>query len=295
MVPASTLDFPLLSDTARRNAMGHWLILYLSPTTSEQARPVRVFVGDNVANVLAITSTSVTWLMSRVQGSLLSPSPLTFATPPAWSSADVINITRWWGRDLRDRRFFRRRHLLVNTTPTDSSNFAFILDTGSPVNLWPTYHAFTPPSPTALVQPIVLRLIDHISAIRLTHQVSISFRATPTSPPTTLIFYVCPDVSIPTIGSYAPPELVRDWFQHSLRSPGLVDLDMTPELHPPPFVRPTPRGFTGPIPAIEVNGHPALALDVMRAFIRRPQRIDSIMSDFIEELEFRNLITPNAY
>jgi hypothetical protein len=116
VVPCSTAHLPIFAQhESRVNATGHWLLLYMTPTGFQPAHPVLVFVDNNVADVLAVTSTVVAgWLAAQLNNSLAIP-----GQPPApriWSVPDAFNITVWWGRDRLDRRVFQLRPLLVVTT-----------------------------------------------------------------------------------------------------------------------------------------------------------------------------------
>jgi hypothetical protein len=292
MVPGSTFDFPMLSGTARVNATGNWLILYLTPSMSELPHPVMVFVGANVADVLAVTSpVEVHWLESRLKSASTLASPLADATPRRWlatrrwSVDDLLNITRWWSRDETDRRAYQRRALVVDTDPRSTALFDFLLDTGSPVNIWPSDHVFHPHAALELQPHLELRLIDHASVIRLTHQVSVSIRLSPTAAPTTLPFYICPDISTPLLGSNAPLVFVSDWYLHSTHPPRSATLIMAPEPNPQLFVRPRQRGFQVTIP-VDPFTRPLQSLEIS------PQHtptacsdLDSIMSYSVEDPE----------
>jgi len=92
----------------------------------------------------------------------------------------------------------------------------FFLDTGSPVNLWPTTIPVPSTTSTTLTPPIRLRQIDWIHFLTLTHRVTIAIQPSPTAPSTIHVFYVASDVTVPTFGSYAPPDLVISWYESSL-------------------------------------------------------------------------------
>jgi len=147
LVPDRIFDILLLNNRNRVSATGNWLLLYVTMDMSQCPHPTLFFVGENVANVLAVTSTiAARWLVSRLP---LTLPPIVPDGPFIWQPDALINITRRWGLDHSDRRLFSFRTFFIASEET-LLELDFFLDTGSPINLWPAIFHAPSTSSTAL-------------------------------------------------------------------------------------------------------------------------------------------------